>query len=74
MNHSIKLYGDPHPKAKIWHWEEGTYGEPGVFTPIPNARTGTVRGSTEMEALDRLRADEPDVGAIRWTSIEYPPR
>jgi hypothetical protein len=71
MTHSIKLYGEPHLKAKIWHWEERTERDDYGMT-FPTGKTGTVRGITEMEALDRLRADEPTIGRIRWTQIEYP--
>lgn len=64
---SVKEYGEPHEMASTWHWAETANGaETGV--------TGTIMGSTEMEALDRLRLDFPDVGAIKWTARNRPSR
>jgi hypothetical protein len=64
---SVKHYGEPDPSARIWHWAEQT--EDGSEL---TGRTGTCRGSTEMEALDRLRLDQPEIGRITWTKTERP--
>lgn len=52
-----KLYGEPHPEASTWFWRE-----------VKGCLAGAIRGSTEMEALDRLREAFPAAGAIEWQS------
>ena len=59
-----KLYGEPHPRAATWFWKE-----------TEGTAAGAIRGSTEMEALDRLREAYPDIGAMEWVKrISTEPR
>ncbi|SFJ49028.1 hypothetical protein SAMN03159338_1543 [Sphingomonas sp. NFR04] len=55
LGRESKLYGEPHPDAQTWFWRE-----------IDGGSAGAIRGSTEMEALDRLREAFPEAGAIEW--------
>jgi len=61
-------YGVPHESARFWYWAEDEgrlfgYKETGVY--------GSLRASTEMEALDRLREAFPIINAIHWISQSY---
>lgn len=71
MSPSVKEYGEPYAHAFTWHWAEVegfTNGKPGPDTGV----TCTSRGSTEMEALDRLRLDNTTIGSIRLVKVERP--
>lgn len=61
---SVKHYGEPEAFASVWHWAEVEGFEQG--RPLPDTGvTVTSRGVSELEALDRLRLDHPELGAIR---------
>jgi hypothetical protein len=67
MTPFVSQYGEPHPRASTWHWQEIEGGQ-------ATGNGGTVRGSTEMEALDRLREEYPGIGAIKWVKrVAAPP-
>lgn len=64
MSPSVKHYGSPPEFASVWTWAEVEGFEQG--RPLPD--TGVIvtsRGVGELEALDRLRLDYPNLGAVR---------
>jgi hypothetical protein len=67
LSPSVRHYGEPDIHARVWHWAEQT--EDGSEL---TGRTGTARGVGELEALDRLRLDHPEIGRIKWTKTEKP--